>query len=265
MEIAPEAVQIIQLKTNLYMREGKPEQAKQFIAGQLEKYPENPALHELLGRVQMALNEDDEAEKSFIKASELEPKWLLPYYRIGALYLRKGEIDQGINKFEEALAKNPDSPRLAFTLGTLYQYTDNYEKARENYASIVEKHPEFTPALNNLAYLIADHSDDPEELEEARLLAEKAAKSGEPSTLDTLGWVHYKLGNLELALQHLDNAFRERPDSAELGYHLAVVLNAKGDKEGAKSVLEKVKDMERMSDDLKNDIQKLYDEVKTGA
>jgi tetratricopeptide (TPR) repeat protein len=260
---APDAFRIMESKAEAYIAAEKPDQAGKFLAGQIEKHPDNPLLYELMGRVHLVSGDAAKAEEYFIRATELEPRWLLPYYRIGSLYLGRGEIDKGIRKFEQAQERNPESARLAFTLATLYQYNDNYEKARAKYESIIQKHPDFTPAMNNLAYLIAENSNDPAELEKALEMAEKAAQNEEPSTLDTLGWIHYKLGNLEKALESLDKAFRERPESPELGYHLATVLHAKGDSEGAKTVLEKIIESERAGEQLKKEIKRLYGEVSS--
>src|SRR5690606_33033542 len=45
----------------------------------------------------------------------------------------------------------------------------------------------------------------------------------DPAILDSLGWVHYRLGNLELAEELLRRAYAAFPD-AEVGAHLGEVL-----------------------------------------
>jgi hypothetical protein len=53
---------------------------------------------------------------------------------------------------------------------------------------------------NNLAHTIAEHqSDNPQQLEKARLIAERFINSENPYYLDTLAWVYYKQGNLAAA------------------------------------------------------------------
>jgi tetratricopeptide (TPR) repeat protein len=53
--------------------------------------------------------------------------------------------------------------------------------------------------------------------------------------LDSLGWVNYRLGNLDQGLSLLKEALASRPDP-EIAAHLAEVLWAKGQRKEAKNV-----------------------------
>jgi Flp pilus assembly protein TadD len=57
--------------------------------------------------------------------------------------------------------------------------------------------------LNALGYTLADRTD---RYEEAKGLhrAAYALKPEEPAILDSMGWVHYRLGNYETALDYLE-------------------------------------------------------------
>jgi Flp pilus assembly protein TadD len=62
-------------------------------------------------------------------------------------------------------------------------------------------------------------------LPEAKQLIVKALTFApdDPFITDSLGWVEFRLGNLSAALQHLQKAYKERPD-AEIAAHLGEVL-----------------------------------------
>src|SRR5690554_7688206 len=77
-------------------------------------------------------------------------------------------------------------------------------------------------ALNALGYTLADRN---QRLDEALEMIEKAhrLRPEDPAILDSLGWVHYRLGNLELAEELLRRAYAAFPD-AEVGAHLGEVL-----------------------------------------
>ena len=66
-------------------------------------------------------------------------------------------------------------------------------------------HPEHLPALNNLAYHLADHAN---RVDEALGLAEKAKQMApeDPAVDDTIGWVYHRKGLHSLAVQHLQRA-----------------------------------------------------------
>ena len=164
----------------------------------------------------------DQAEKFLLKATDLETSWLLPYYLLADLYTRSGRLDQAIEKFEKALQVN-SSLRLSFLLGHLYQEKGDIKAAKGQYTSILDNDPNFIPAANNLAYLIAEHDTDPAELRKGLQLAQKAAQKGHPITLDTLGWIYFKMGKKDMALKYLQQAREKDPDNSEIRKHWETV------------------------------------------
>lgn len=56
-----------------------------------------------------------------------------------------------------------------------------------------------------------------------------------PAILDSMGWVYYRMGNLEKSLEFLQLAYSQFPDP-EVAAHLGEVLWQKGDKEGAQAI-----------------------------
>ena len=57
----------------------------------------------------------------------------------------------------------------------------------------------------------------------------------QPAYIDSMGWVQYRLGNLDDALRYLKKAFELDQDS-EIAAHLGEVLWQTGDHVGAKEV-----------------------------
>lgn len=97
--------------------------------------------------------------------------------------------------------------------------------------------PNNAETLNALGFTLADRT---ERYQEAYQLIEKAyaIKPDEPHIIDSLGWVHYRLGNLDEALQYLEKAANLDPQP-EIIAHLAEVLWKKGDTQRAEAILEK--------------------------
>ena len=98
--------------------------------------------------------------------------------------------------------------------------------------------------MNNLAYLLAEEGI---QLRQALRLASNAVML-EPENgvyLDTLGWVHYKLGNNELARQLLEKAISTGVNEAEVYRHLAEVYRKLGYEAKAKEMLEKAKGVKK--------------------
>ena len=94
--------------------------------------------------------------------------------------------------------------------------------------------PDDANAMNALGYTLADRTD---HKAEALALIQKALtlKPGEPAIIDSLGWVQYRLGNLDEALEQLRRAYDKQPD-AEIAAHLGEVLWVSGQKDEARRV-----------------------------
>jgi tetratricopeptide (TPR) repeat protein len=94
--------------------------------------------------------------------------------------------------------------------------------------------PDYAHAYNALGYTLAEKTD---RLDEAKSLIEKALKLApdDPFILDSLGWVHYRLGQSEEALRHLQHAYTSRPDP-EIAAHLGEVLWKVGQHDEAQKI-----------------------------
>ena len=102
--------------------------------------------------------------------------------------------------------------------------------------TILQHEPNNATALNALGYTLADRTD---RYEEAFELISQALslKPDDPAILDSMGWVHYRLGQIDEALLRLRQAMKMFPDH-EIAAHLGEVLWVSGQQEEARSVWE---------------------------
>ena len=116
---------------------------------------------------------------------------------------------------------------LAVELGQLARHEADIRK-------LLAKDPDNAQALNALGYTLADRTD---RYQEAYRLIKRALelRPGDPFILDSMGWVEYRLGRLETALDYLRRAWKKRRD-AEIGAHLGEVLWRLGRREEALAV-----------------------------
>lgn len=125
----------------------------------------------------------------------------------------------------------------------LYQHSLYAEEAGEvNLAvellgKMTSLFPDDPDGWNALGYVMADHRMN---LPEARAHITRALRMrpDDANFLDSLGWVHYRLGNLELARRHLEEAAKraEEPVPAEILAHLGEVLWELGERDSARQV-----------------------------
>lgn len=86
----------------------------------------------------------------------------------------------------------------------------------------IEIKPDYAAAYNALGYSLADRN---VRLPEAKQLIQKALEfaPADPFIRDSLGWVEFRLGNLQEAARILGDAYKDRPDP-EIAAHLGEVL-----------------------------------------
>ena len=222
------------------LSQGKTELATDYLQNMLSKNAGNAFLYELMARLKLRESNLLSAGEYFYKAIESKPEWMVPYYRLIDAYQTKDNLKTLVAKIKKELKNNEYSASTTFLLGLIYQRVGDVEKARISFEASLESDPDFVPAANNLAYLIAEKSNNKEELHKALKWAKIAAKSKDPNTLDTLGWVYYKLGNHDLALQQFTEASRLAPNNPTINYHKARLLYTKGNNEKAYFVLKRV-------------------------
>jgi tetratricopeptide (TPR) repeat protein len=141
--------------------------------------------------------------------------------------------DLSIPLLEPLAAGDAPSPDALFLLGAAYERTGRRSDAEEVFERLIERVPTHHPALNYLGYMWAEQG---ENLDRALDLVRRAvaAEPEQGSYLDSLGWVHYQLGDYGLALKYLQRAAVLIPGEAEVQKHLGDVQSALGDTAAAR-------------------------------
>jgi Flp pilus assembly protein TadD len=131
------------------------------------------------------------------------------------------------------LAKNPKDGRILMQQALLLERALEFKKALSAYEQIVALNPNFLPALNNGAYLIAEHGGD---LDKALLMARKAAQlsADNASVQDTLGWILFKRGDVTEAANILKQSAAKQTGIPDSQFHYAMSCYSSGETEAAR-------------------------------
>jgi tetratricopeptide (TPR) repeat protein len=216
--------------------EQKPEAALARVQRQALLEPRSGDIQVILGQINMVMGNRDEAEKAFLKSIDLNPNSVAAYIRLGQMYGAAREFDQAIAKLEKALETQPEQPGALMLWSIAQQMKGDGAKAREGYEKILERNPDFAPAANNLAWMLAEEGQD---MRRAFVLAQAArdAAPEDPNIADTLGWILYKQGAYPRAEALLKEAAEKLPDNPEVLYHHGMALEKLGRTEEAKAAL----------------------------
>ena len=232
------------LLIDFYRETGKRDEALKIVRERRSRYPQDYGLLRLEASVLTELGRVDEAValiKPLLNKTDNEnpsPQYddFTNYIFIATLYSdakRGREAIQAANQAVTA-ARNEEEKQIAKTvLASAQQVSGDFVSAEATLRTLLKQTPRNPMALNNLGYFLVERN---VKLAEALNLIQQAVEIDptNPSYLDSLGWAHFKLGNLAEAEKYLKNAVR-MTSSATIFEHLGDVYKKQNKTELAKS------------------------------
>jgi tetratricopeptide (TPR) repeat protein len=270
--------------------------ARTHLAAWLEDDPKNGQLRRRLAQALFFLDKADDAYSELQQAVKDDSTLDSPNITMGRLWTMKGDAKKAREWLEKATKADPASPRvhLAYADWLLQQneieqakihadtaakikaddpevlkiqgltarIQEDFAKAEQTFRRVLADAPADFFATNHLALVLADQSDK-EQRSRAVQYAEMNARAnqGTPEAFATLGYVYYRVGNLEGALQALQPFLTGRqPASSDAAYYLALVLNDRDKADEAKKILKAALDAKGLFV-YRRKAQALYDKL----
>ena len=201
--------------------------------------PEDVELKLLLSKVYLNNKKVDGAESLLEEIIDKNPLEEEAYILLSKIYQSKMEMDS----IEELLLKGkkniPSSMEIPLGLAGMYEFNKNYNAAIDIYRELHLSNSDNLIIMNNLTSLLSDYSENKEDLDLIRAFAAKLKDSGQFAFLDTVGWVYYRLGDYQNAVQILSQVVEKKPNVNVFNYHLGMAFKMNADKDQAKLYLEK--------------------------
>jgi tetratricopeptide (TPR) repeat protein len=160
-----------------------------------------------------------------------------------------------LEHYDKALKAHPDSSELLYARGLYASTHGQLDSAEQDLRKIIQQDENHADALNALGYTLADQTD---RYQEALGYIERALtlKPESPAILDSMGWVQFKLGDNEQALEYLRRAYEIFPDG-EIAAHLGEVLWVTGSKDEARKVWQEALEREPENQYLLRAVERL--------
>lgn len=132
---------------------------------------------------------------------------------------------------DKAVKNLPNTPGIIYDYAMAAEKLDYLDVVERELRKLIQIKPDFAQAYNALGYSLADHNI---KLNEARTLIEKALalSPNDHFILDSMGWVQYRLGKLDKAVDYLRRAYTAQTDP-EIAAHLGEVLWQQGKRDEA--------------------------------
>lgn len=262
----------------LLLENEQPKQSRQLLQQLLEQQPDNSAPHFYLGMIAQEQGQQELALEHYLQVDQ-GPNLIQAYARMLSLFDSAGEqtrvatlIQSGMERhpdhredliilhaewldrmdlrpqaltiLDQAVDATPDSPNLLYTRAMLTD-AEHSQRMISDLRRALALSPDNPMLLNALGYTLTIHSD---QLDEAHALISRALaqQPEDAATLDSMGWVLYKLGRHKEARHFLQQAHAQYPDPEVTG-HLVQVLWALGEKQQALDLLQRA--LEQKPDD----------------
>lgn len=183
-------------------------------------------------QVMAQLGQTDEAKHALLSAPTASPAQAKRKALALSQWLRdQQQAPQALPHIKAALGAAADDPELLFELSIVFEQMHMDADMERVLRQLMRQRSQDPQAYNALGYTLADRG---VRLSEALGLIEQAVALApqDPFIQDSLGWVHFRMGQHTKALDILQSAYRSRPD-AEIAAHLGEVHWALGQREQA--------------------------------
>jgi tetratricopeptide (TPR) repeat protein len=171
------------------------------------------------------------------------------YTILAGIQMQSGELSAAEASARKAVELNPDDPQALIQLSSVLDRAGKHEASEKTLRELLKREPDNATALNNLGYFMVERGMGKQE---ALKLIEQAVAI-EPlqgSFLDSLGWAHFKLGDIEKARQYLEKAMTYSRRNSTIHEHLGDVLREAGRLNEARKQWEKALEYSIEADEI---------------
>lgn len=164
-------------------------------------------------------------------------------------------FERARDTLQSMISQFPDDSDLVYDLAMVYEKLGDLAAMEQQLRQLISARPNDPHAYNALGYSLADRN---QRLPEAIELITKALALSpkDPFITDSLGWAHFRNGDLVQALRLLQQAYNDRAD-AEIGAHLGEVLWRMDEHERAINIFREALQMNPDNETLTETIQRL--------
>jgi Flp pilus assembly protein TadD len=216
----------------------------------LTRHPEDPRLQILKAQVLYEEGHEEQGLKLLVDLSAAAPEDEMLAGAVANYLHGASRFEDAESHLNDAIERIPENARLLFQLGAVLERQGRVDEAEAAFTKVLGLNPESAGALNYLGYMLADRG---LRLEESLGYIQQAVALDpyNGAYLDSLGWVYFRLGELELAEENLLKAIERLRTTGVVYDHLGDLYYRKGNRDEALRFWRKA--MEQEDEELEKD------------
>ena len=236
LKIDPSDLRALQGLHQTYVAQKDTAGALKAVKEYAARQPKSAPVQDFLGLLLLANDNHTEARTAFTTAKAADPHFVTADLSLVQMDASEGKTDDARRRLEAILKDDGTNLTAMRWLGNLEEVRGNHDAAIEQFRKVVAEDPNDAQAANNLAYLLVEYRN---EHDVALKLAQKAVDMdpNAPEYCDTLGWVLYRKGVYNSAIQYFQRA-SANPQNVVWKYHLAMAYAKAGDIQHGKATLD---------------------------
>jgi putative PEP-CTERM system TPR-repeat lipoprotein len=227
------------LLVRLYLSSGQAAKAEQLIAELLKSSADQEYPYLLSSGLLLSQKKQKEAAEILQKGIATVENPLRLQMQLGRVYEQNDQLQQAEQLYQRIVTSAPRFSPAYTSLGFLKERSGDKGAALDFYKSALKYDTKNIPALNNLAYLLADNFGEEKEALNYAMNAYRL-QPNDPRIMDTLGYILVKNNRAKDALNLLAKANELLPEIPAVALHLAMAKIQVGDKVAAKELLQQV-------------------------
>jgi tetratricopeptide (TPR) repeat protein len=187
----------------------------------------------------MNLKRQDEVEQRVLRMENKYPEQRLRILTTKAEFLnQQGDYQQAFDVLTAVLKEEPDNRDVLYARALVAEKMDRLDLLESDLLSILRKNPDDVGALNAMGYTLTDKT---ERYDEAEKYLKRAIElqPNEAVVIDSYGWLLFKKGQAEQALNYLQQAYEKQAEN-EIAAHLIEVLWSVGGRKEAKELFDSI-------------------------
>ena len=218
-EMTPEMIDARVSEAAAWLTTRQQEQAVSALSVLKELSVEAPDLAEIpynMGVAHEILGDDNEARKSYLRATDIDPTLGEAWLNLGAIAEREGELERALQAYKAGLRNAPENPDLVVGVIGVLRKLGKHEAAISEARSALAKNANNVNAYNNLGLVYIEQGN----LDLAQFIYQKALADIVGAEQNAL--VHANLGQVFLLQEKTANARLEFERALELQPDLVV-------------------------------------------
>ncbi len=221
----------------LYSREKKEKESTDLLVRFQKNQGPNTRVAEILAQFYMEAGKYDEAYEQ-LEYLEGADDALNVKLKMALILIEKKIYDKATTKLEEILKEAPESDKIRFYLGAVYEETKFEEKAIVQYRKIPSGSRFYSDAVTHAAFLLKNRN----KIDEGIKILEKAIadKKGQPQVYSMYASLLEERGELTKALSVMQNAVKTFPEEAQVHFYYGTLQDKTGEKDDVVATMQKV-------------------------